>query len=129
MSTYSTDVELGVTTGVALVTGFDAYIEGTSGTSVGNSLNDITAAATGNNAELTTNTGSLTGRNLTYFCSTFTGGDLNNSSPILFENVNLHIGAATAVNLFIPMTFTDVNIFNEELSACLLYTSPSPRDS
>ena len=107
MAIYSTDVELGVTTGVGLVTGFAAYIENDSGVAVTNSLTDITDAATGNNAVLNTNTGSLTARNLNYYCSTFTGGDVSNSSPITFENCSLHIGDST----------------------CLLYTSPSPRDS
>ena len=112
MAIYSTDVELGVTTGVGLVTGFAAYIENADGTSVSDSLTDITSALTGNRAQLTTNTGSLTARNLDYYCSTFQGGDLDNSSPVTFENCSLHIGDSTAVNLFIPMTFTNVDIFN-----------------
>ena len=82
MATYSTDVELGVTTGVDLVPGYATYIEGPSGT-VGDSLTSLVDATIGN-AELNTNTGSLTANNLTYYCGTFT---------------------------------------------CLLYTSPSPRDS
>ena len=121
MAIYSTDVELGVTTGVGLVTGFAAYIENADGTSVSDSLTDITSATTGNRAQLTTNTGSLTARNLDYYCSTFeSAGTLgvvadrafSNSSPVTFENCSLHIGDSTAVNLFIPMTFTNVDIFN-----------------
>ena len=125
MAIYSTDVELGVTTGIGLVTGFAAYIENADGVAPSDSLTDITSALTGNRAQLTTNTGSLTARNLDYYCSTFQGGNLTNSSPITFENCSLHIGESVAVNLSIPMTFTNVDIFN----TCLLYTSPSPRDS
>ena len=112
MAIYSADTELGVTAGVGLVTGFAAYIENADGTAPSDSLTDITSASTGNRAQLTTNTGSLTARNLDYYCSTFQGGDLSNSSPITFENCSLHIGDSTAVNLFIPMTFTNVDIFN-----------------
>ena len=110
MATYSTDVELGVTTGVALVSGFDAYIERNSGTSVGDSLNDITAATTGNNAEFPANTGSLTGRNLNYFCSNITGGSASTSAPITFTNSSIHLGQGAGTNLGLPFTLTDVNI-------------------
>ena len=37
MATYSTDIELGVTAGVGLIAGFDAYIERDDDTSVGSS--------------------------------------------------------------------------------------------
>ena len=126
MAVYSTDIELGVTTGVDLIAGLDAYAENISNGSVGDSVDDVSTVITGNNLQLTTNTGSITARNLSYFCSTFesapTGGlaaqnAYNNSSPALFENCNIHIGAATAVNLFIPMTLTNVNILNPTLSA------------
>ena len=110
MATYSTDVELGVTAGVALVSGFDAYIERNSGTSVGNSLNDITAATTGNNAEFPANTGSLTGRNLSYYVSNITGGSASTSAPITFTNSSIHLGQGAGTNLGLPFTLTDVNI-------------------
>ena len=113
MAIYSADTELGVTAGVGLVTGFAAYIENADGTAPSDSLTDITSASTGNRAQLTTNTGSLTARNLDYYCSTFQGGDLSNSSPVTFENCSLHIGESTA----------------ETHQTCLLYTSTSPRDS
>ena len=66
MAIYSADTELGVTAGVGLVTGFAAYIENADGTAPSDSLTDITSASTGNRAQLTTNTGSLTARNLNY---------------------------------------------------------------
>ena len=145
MASYSTDVELGVTAGVDLVTGFDAYIERNSGTSVGDSLNDITAAATGNDAQFPANTGSLTGRNLSYFCSNITGGSASTSAPITFTDSSIFLGASAGTNLGLPLTLTNVNIHSTHPDgtsfnwgtfgngsgtyACLLYTSPSPRDS
>ena len=110
MASYSTDVELGVTAGVDLVTGFDAYIERNSGTSVGDSLNDITAAATGNDAQFPANTGSLTGRNLSYFCSNITGGSASTSAPITFTDSSIFLGASAGTNLGLPLTLTNVNI-------------------
>ena len=110
MATYSTDVELGVTTGVALVPGFDAYIERDSGTSVGDSLNDITAATTGNDAEFLVNSGSLIGRNLSYYVSNITGGTVSTSAPITFTNSSIYLGASAGTNLGLPFTLTDVNL-------------------
>ena len=127
MATYSTDVELGVTPGVALVSGFDAYIERDSGTSVDDSLNDITAATTGNDAEFPVNSGSLIGRNLSYYVSNITGGTVSTSAPITFTNSSIYLGASTGTNLGLPLTLTDVNLHSTH--PCLLYTSPSPRDS
>ena len=112
MATYNNDVELGVTAGVALIPGFATYIENGSGTTPGSSLTTVTEVSTGNNAELTGNAGSLTARNLTYYCSTFDGGDLNNSSPMTFENCSIHIGDSVQRNLAIPMTWTNVDFFN-----------------
>ena len=110
MATYSTDVELGVTTGVALVTGFDAYIERDTSVSVGDSLTDITAAATGNDAAFPVNTGSLIGRNLSYYVSNITGGSASTSAPITFTDSSIFLGASTGTNLGLPLTLTNVNI-------------------
>ena len=89
---------------------FDAYIERNSGTSVGDSLNDITAATTGNDAEFPANTGSLTGRNLSYYVSNITGGSASTSAPITFTDSSIFLGASTGTNLGLPLTLTNVNI-------------------
>ena len=111
MAIYTTDVDLGVTTGAAFAGEVDVYIEGNSASGVGNSLTDVTAVTTGNVAQLTQNNASMTGRNMTYLCTNLFNSTTGSSSPVVFENSSIHT-VTSGSNWWFPLTLTNVDIYN-----------------
>ena len=154
-ATYVDDIDVYIEGASTATT---AGASGTDITDIGNNTS-LGPAADNRFAQFLGNTSSLTGESVTYFVTNFRNSGTANSVPVTFRNSRIHLGhdRSTTSNWWFPLELENVDLFSSatgvggimgiygdgsgnsfptfdenghiDLDICLLYTSPSPRDS